>query len=81
MNQTEVNRYADQIMRDIDETIADGTMPHGKRMPADIASFSVLHDYVDANTYVNDALEGAFPVLTPAPRSCSATRTTRWRTP
>lgn len=47
--------FADKIMTMIDEDIATG------KVPADVASFSALHDYVDANMYVIDALEGAFP--------------------
>jgi hypothetical protein len=47
--------FADKVMTMIDEDIADGTMP------ADVASFTDLHDHVDANTYLIDALAGAFP--------------------
>lgn len=47
--------FADKIMTMIDEDVAKG------QVPADVASFSALHDSVDANEYVIQALEGAFP--------------------
>lgn len=40
----------------IDEDIASGTLRHGKRIPADIGSFSGLHDFAAANMYLDGAL-------------------------
>jgi hypothetical protein len=56
VNRIAVTGYADQIMAMIDGDIAQGILPHGKRIPADIESFSGLHDFVDANIYLVDAL-------------------------
>lgn len=50
-----ISRYADEIMKAIDEDIANGCVPAG------IASFSALHDHVDANMYVIDAMHDDFP--------------------
>lgn len=56
-----VSEYADQIMALIDSDIAEGQLPHGKRIPADADSFSMLHDYVDANTYLIDVISPDYP--------------------
>lgn len=53
-----VARMKAEILEDMQPT-----GPIGMRMPADIASFSDLHDYVDANEYggmCEDALNDAF---------------------
>lgn len=42
----QVNTWADKIMSKIDADIARG------RVSADVATFSELHDYVDANGYL-----------------------------
>ena len=56
MESKTVEQYADRIMALIDETIAEGFRnTHGVPMPATVASFSELHDYVDANDYFVDA--------------------------
>lgn len=41
-----IAEYADQIMTAIDEDIAEGVVP------GSVASFTDLHDYVDANEYL-----------------------------
>lgn len=46
---TQVSDYASQIMTLIDEDIAAGLVP------ASAASFTELHDHVDANGYYPDA--------------------------
>src|SRR5260370_13083866 len=43
-----VGQFADEVMRAIDGDIGEGVMP------ADVATFSELHDHVDANMYVLD---------------------------
>lgn len=48
--------WAAAVMAKIDADIAAGLVP------ADVASFSKLHDYRDANVYVIDVLDGAFEV-------------------
>ena len=58
-----ISVYADMIMAEIDGDIRSG------HVPATVASFSELHDYVDANDY---ALEAA-PFSGP---SCTCVRTT-----
>ncbi len=50
-----ISHYADEIIKAIDEDIANGSAPVG------IASFSALHDHVDANMYVIDVMQGDFP--------------------
>jgi hypothetical protein len=47
-------RFADKVMTMIDEDIAAG------KVPAWVGSFSALHDYVDANEYLIQALDGAW---------------------
>jgi hypothetical protein len=59
---TAISEYADKIMTEIDGDIKAG------HVPATVASFSELHDYVDANDY---ALEAA-PFDGP---ECTCTRT------
>ena len=44
-----INEYADKIMTEIDKDIAAGWMP------ATVATFSELHDHVDANDYALEA--------------------------
>ena len=58
-----ISDYADKIMAEIDADIQAGLVP------ATVASFSELHDYVDANDY---AL-GAVPFSGPP---CTCVRTT-----
>ena len=55
MSKKTVSEYADMIMIEINKDIADGIVPR------DVASFSALHDYVDANMYVLDAMHDDFP--------------------
>jgi len=45
-----VSCYADRIMAMIREDM-EGPFPHGKQVPRDVASFTALHDYLDANDY------------------------------
>ncbi len=42
---TDISTYADQIITEIDNDIAEG------RIPASVRSFSELHNYLDANDY------------------------------
>jgi hypothetical protein len=49
-----VSSYADRIMVMIREDV-ERPFPHGKRVPRDIASFTALHDYLDANDYLIQA--------------------------
>jgi hypothetical protein len=46
---TSISEYADRIMAEIDGDIQAG------HVPATVASFSELHDHVDANEYLTDA--------------------------
>lgn len=60
MNESEdrtdaVSRWADQIMAMIREDMK-APFPWGKQIPRDVASFSELHDYCDANTYALTAV-------------------------
>jgi len=45
-----VSCWADQIMAMIREDMRQ-PFPWGKQIPRDVASFSELHSYLDANTY------------------------------
>lgn len=45
----DVQRYADAVIAMIREDVATGLLP------AAVASFSGMHDHVDANQYVHDA--------------------------
>jgi hypothetical protein len=49
-----VSRYADRIMAMIRED-AERPFAHGKQVPRDVASFTALHDYLDANDYLIQA--------------------------
>jgi hypothetical protein len=51
----EVGTHATAIMAQIDEDIRDG-FSWGKQIPADVGSFSLLHDYCDANMYLLDGV-------------------------
>jgi len=44
-----IEEYADEVMTAIDDCIAEG------RIPADVATYSDLHSYVDANDFLLDA--------------------------
>ncbi len=48
-----VSRYADQIMAMIREDMRP--FPDGKQVPPDVANFTALHDYLDANDYLIQA--------------------------
>ncbi len=47
--QADINRYAEHIMAAIDDDIAEGGLP------GSVACFTDLHDYVDANDYLQGA--------------------------
>ena len=51
-----VTMYADRIMSEIHDDMA-GPFPWGKQIPRDVGSFSNVHDYCDANGYL-DAIPG-----------------------
>jgi hypothetical protein len=50
-----VDRWADEIMSMIDDDIDMAVSSRGDVMPATVASFSELHEYVDANDYLISA--------------------------
>jgi hypothetical protein len=51
-----ISDYADEIMAEIDDMIAEGwTNSSGEPVPADLASFSQLHEYCDANDLLIEA--------------------------
>ena len=52
---TTADQHADAIMVQIHEDM-ERPFPWGKQIPRDVGSFSCLHDYVDANGYLIDAL-------------------------
>jgi hypothetical protein len=56
----DVMRFSDAIMAEIEHDMTIG-FSWGKKLPRTVASFSELHEHVDANEYVLNALEGAFP--------------------
>jgi hypothetical protein len=60
---TTTSEYADRIMAEIDDDIKAGLIP------ATVASFSELHDYVDANDYALEAVPFSGP-------PCTCVRTT-----
>jgi hypothetical protein len=49
-----VSRYADRIMAMIREDM-ERPFPWGRQIPRDVASFSELHEYCDANDYLTQA--------------------------
>lgn len=51
--QTDLTHYADLILEQIHQDMKT-PFPHGKQIPPDVGSFSALHDYCDANTYLLD---------------------------
>jgi len=52
-----IQRYAGEIMIEIHDTMSsDWRNSKGERMPADVGSFSGLHDYCDANMYLLDGI-------------------------
>ena len=55
---TSTSEYADKIMAAIDVDIQAGLIP------ATVASFSELHDYVDANDYALEAVPFTAPLCT-----------------
>ena len=55
IRKTLINNCADEIMREIHNDMeSDYRNSKGERMPADVGSFSELHDYCDANMYLID---------------------------
>jgi hypothetical protein len=46
---SKVAAYADQIMREVEDDIAEGTVPVG------VGTFTDLHSYLDANDYLEAA--------------------------
>lgn len=50
LRHAQIVTWADAVMRLIDEDIAAG------KVPADVPDFAALHDYVDANMYIVDAM-------------------------
>jgi hypothetical protein len=52
---TTVGEYADEIMAQV-HADAERSFPWGKTIPADVGSFSELHEYCDANCYLLDAV-------------------------
>lgn len=50
-----ISEVADKIMTEIRDDMKT-PFPWGKQIPRDVASFSELHDYCDANDYLIDAM-------------------------
>jgi hypothetical protein len=46
-----VSHYADRIMVMVREDM-ERPLPNGKQVPRDVANFTALHDYLDANDYL-----------------------------
>jgi hypothetical protein len=72
----EVSDYADKIMAEVDGDIKAGLVP------ATVATFSELHDYVDANDYALEAVPFSGPpctcVRTTANPGCSCAYAEAW---
>lgn len=49
-----VSRYADRIIAMVRKDM-ERPFPWGKQIPRDVASFSELHEYCDANDYLTHA--------------------------
>jgi hypothetical protein len=49
-----VSRYADRIIAMVHEDMEQRSQD-GKQVPRDVASFAALHDYLDANDYLDQA--------------------------
>ncbi len=76
-----VSRYADAIMAEIRSDMKQ-PFPWGKQIPRDVASFSELHDYCDANDYALTAVPFDGPectcIRTAASPGCGCAYAVAW---